>query len=256
VRALNTAAVLATMQQAHDEAKQLVEQSLAIASELGDRPGEAWARLRLAFIGLTSDPPQSTEARRSLAMHQEVGDQLGICRSLLILGIALSQFPDSRTDGHQMLERAAQMGRELEDRYGEGFARTFLGWAALYTGDHELAATHLRYGAATEALGPVRGTAIEALARLALERGDPARSMRLLAASAALRNRAGGRPPEWLKRRAADIRQRGERQLTASDADRAWQEGLAMSTEEAVAYALKDDETVVRAARAQPPQPV
>jgi predicted ATPase/DNA-binding SARP family transcriptional activator len=238
VRALNVAAALTTFRQEHERAGELVAESLDLACALGDQEGEAWARLWMGFIGLTSDPPRSTEARHSLAMHEELGDRLGICHSLLFLGIALSQFPDTRAEGDDMLKRAQRMACELEDDWGESFARTFLGWAALERGHHELAEEHLRCGVRTEALGPVRGRAMDYLAKLALERGDPIRAVRLLATSDALRERSGGRPPKWLLRRSERIRREAQGELTPLDAEQAYAEGLAMTTEQAVAYAL------------------
>jgi hypothetical protein len=92
-----------------------------------------------------------------------------------------------------------------------------------------------------EALGPVRGTAIEALATISLEEGDPARALRLLGASAGLRERGGGRPPAWLRRRAGAVREEAERLLSAEDGQRAWAQGAAMSTEEAIAYAVQSE---------------
>jgi hypothetical protein len=240
VRALNVAAALTTFRQEHERARELVNESLELASTLGDQEGEAWARLWLGFIGLTSDPPRRTEARRSLAMHEQLGDRLGICHSLLFLGNALSQYPDTAAEGEEMLKRAQRMARELEDDWCEAFARTFLGWAALERGDHERAKPHLCFGVRTEALGPVRGRALDYLARLALERGDPVRAIRLLAASDALRERSGGRPPKWLLRRSARIRQEAQQRVTPLDAEQAYDEGWAMTTEQAVAYALED----------------
>jgi hypothetical protein len=239
VRALNVAAALTTFRQEHERAGELVNESRELASAIGDQEGEAWARLWLGFIGLTSDPPRSVEARRSLAMHEELGDRLGICHSLLFLGIALSQFPDTFAEGEEMLKRAQRMARELEDDWGDAFARIFLGWAALERGEHDLAEGHLRFSVRTEALGPVRGRALDYLAKLALERGDPARAMRLLAASDVLRERSGGRPPKWLLRRSERIRRQAEQQLTPVDAEQAYDEGWAMTTEQAVTYALE-----------------
>ena len=241
VRALNTAVALAALQSAHDRAHRLVDESLAIASALGDRAGEARARLWQGFIELTEDPPGNSQSKQSLAMHEALGDKLGICHSLVFLGIAMTQLPDSKKQGYQALQRAVHIARELEDDWGEAFAHIFLGWSELEAGNRELATTHLRAAVRTEALGPIRGTALDAFAKLAVEH-DPRRAIRLLAASAALRERDGGRPPAWIRRSAAATRTRGEQQLDPLDARRAWDDGSAMTTEQTVAYALEDHE--------------
>ena len=238
VRALNTAVALTALQSAHERAHRLVDESLAIASALDDRAGEARARLWQGFIELTGDPPGHSQSKQSLAMHEALGDRLGICRSLVFLGIAMTQLPDSKKQGYQALQRAVHMARELEDDWGEAFARIFLGSSELEAGNRELATTHLRAALLTEALGPIRGTALDAFAKLAVEQ-DPRRAIRLLAASAALRERDGGRPPAWIRRSAAATRARAGQQLDPLDAHRAWEEGSAMTTEETVAYALE-----------------
>ncbi len=238
VRALNTATVLSILRSAHDQAHRLVDESLAIASALGDQAGEARARLWLGFLELTGDPPATRQSEQSLSMHEALVDKPGICRSLVFLGIAMSELPGSEKQGYAALQRAVHMARELDDGWGEGFARIFLGLAELEAGNRQLAASHLRGALLTEALGPIRGTALDGLARLAVDE-DPRRAMRLLAASAALRERDGGRPPAWLRRKAAATRAQAEPLLDPLEAERAWNEGIGMSTEETIAYALE-----------------
>jgi predicted ATPase/DNA-binding SARP family transcriptional activator len=241
VRALNAAAVLTVLQSAHDQTRRLLNESLAVASSLGDRPGEARARLWLGFLELTGDPPGTRQSEQSLAIHEALADRLGVCRSLVFMGIAMSQLPDSQEQGYDALQRAVQMARGLEERWGEAFARIFLGLAELEAGNRELAAGHLRSALVTDALGPIRGTALDGFAELAVLQ-DPRRAIRLLAASAALRERDGGRPPAWLRRKAAATRARAEQRLDPLDAQQAWDDGSAMTAEETLAYALEEHE--------------
>jgi hypothetical protein len=239
VRALNAAAALACLGQARDEGGRLLEESLALSAQLGDPDGDAGTRLWLAFRELTSDSPPADDARRSLALHEAVGDTVGACRSLLFLGIALSVNPKDREASRDALERAVQLAREVDDGWAEAFARMFLGNAALDAGDRELAISHFRAGLLTEMLGPVRGNALDGFAKLALD-SDPRRTIRLLGASRALRERYGGRPPPWLKRKAQAIQTEAERRLDARAFKQAWEEGLAMSTEQAITYAFEE----------------
>ena len=241
IHALNAATVLTILQSEHEQARRLIDESLAIASALGETAGEARARVWLGFLGLTLDPPETHQSERSLAMNEALGDRLGICRSLLFVGIGMTQFADRKQQGYEALQRVVQMARELGDDWCGAFARIFLGWVELETGQRELAATNLRGALLTEALGPIRGTALDAFATLAAEH-NPRRAIRLVAASAALRERDGGRPPAWLRRKAAAARARGEEQLDPLDAQRAWEEGTRMTTEETIACALRDHE--------------
>ena len=141
-------------------------------------------------------------------------------------------------EAQEALHRALAMAEELDDGWAEAFAHLFLGWAELALDNHGLAAGHLALAVRTEALGPVRGTAIEALARLSLET-DPRRGARLVGACAAVRENGGGVPPPWLKRRGQAVRAEAETVLGAAETQRAWDEGRRMSTEQAIAYALE-----------------
>ena len=107
-------------------------------------------------------------------------------------------------------------------------------------GNHALAAAHLASVVRTPALGPVRGTAIEALARLSLEH-DPRRAARLVGACASVRESGGGVPPPWLKRRGEAVRAKAEQILGPAAAQQAWEDGRRMNTEQAIVYALEQD---------------
>jgi predicted ATPase/DNA-binding SARP family transcriptional activator len=237
VRALNTAVGLAQLQQAAEIADRLLDESLELATHLGDTHGEAWAWLWRGFFELNLDPPRSDAARRSLELQQQIDDRVGLCHSLVFLGVVLAQQPDTMREGQEALRRAVAMAEELNDPWGEGFAHVFLGSAEVFAGNHELAVTHLDRAVRSKALGPIRGTAVEALARLALEQ-DPHRAVRLVGACAAIREAGGGRPPAWLKRRGQTVRTQAERILGPDEAQRIWEEGRGMSTEQAIAYAL------------------
>jgi len=132
------------------------------------------------------------------------------------------------------------MAKELKDTWGEGFAHVFLGWAEVFFGDAELAVTHLDRAVRSKALGPIRGTAVEALATLVVEQ-DPERAVRLVGACAAIREAGGGVPPSWLKRRGQAVRAEAERILGPKEVQRIWEEGRRMSTGQAIAYALDHD---------------
>jgi hypothetical protein len=125
----------------------------------------------------------------------------------------------------------------LDDGWGVGFGTLFLGLADIDAGEPAAALAHLTAALLNPAIGPIRAGGMEGLAELAAE-SNPPRALRLLGAAAALRQRHAGRPPPFVKRRAAAIRARAEERVTGPAAERAWGEGFAMSTEEAIAYAL------------------
>ncbi|MBV9310347.1 MAG: hypothetical protein JOZ73_05920 [Solirubrobacterales bacterium] len=240
VRALNTAAGLAQLQQEGETAGRLLDESLDLATQLGDRQGEAWAWLWRGWVELNLDPPRLDALRRSLELHEQLGDRLGICHSLVFMGAVLVQQARTMREGQDALRRAVAMAEELKDPWGAGFARAFLGWAEIILGNRELALTQLDRAVRSQALGPIRGTALEALARLALAH-DPRRAVRLVGACAAVRDAGGGRPPIWLKRRGQAVRAEAEQILGVDEAQRIWEEGRRMSTDQAIAYALDPD---------------
>ena len=239
IRALNIAAGLAILQQDQEIGQRLIDESRALAKELNDRSGEAWAWVWLGFLELCDDPPRSGAAQRSFEMHEQVGDRVGICRSLGFLGAILAQDPPSLREGQAALRRALTIAEELDDAWGKGFTRALLGWTENDLGNHELAAAHFRDAVRFAAIGPIRGTAIEGLARVWLER-DPRRAARLVGACASVRESGGGVPPGWLKRRGQAVLNEAERVLGPAAARQAWEEGRRMSTAQAVAYASKE----------------
>lgn len=92
-----------------------------------------------------------------------------------------------------------------------------LGWTEIDLGDHEPAGAYFAGAVQIAAIGPIRGTAIDGLARLALDR-DPGRAARLLGASVSVRESGGGVPPRWLKRRAEAVRVEADRVLGPAEA--------------------------------------
>jgi predicted ATPase len=242
-RALHAAGWLASFQQEHAQARRLVQDSLALATSLNDPAAEAWAEVTLGQIEFTADNP--VEARhhleRSLTIHRSLGDSLGVSRSLVLLAAAMLHIPASRQQGRRELELARQTAHELEDSWGEGFALVFLGLADVDADDRELAVTRLHGALLIEAIGPIRGGALDGLAQLACEH-EPLRAIRLLGAATGLRERHAGRPPPFLRRRAEAIRARAEQRTDPRAAEQAWNEGREMTTEEALAYGLGDDQ--------------
>lgn len=241
-RALQAAVSLASLQQDHAEARMLAEEQLALSASLDDTAGEAWARQSLGFIEWEAGDHQAAtrHLRRSLAMHQARGDRLGACRSLIFLATAMTYLPADKQRGRIELERGLHGARELGDAWGQGWAQVFLGFADADAGDRELAATRFRGALTAEALGPIRAAGLDGLAALAVT-DDPPRAIRLFGAATAHRRRHGGSPVPHFQRRTEAARAQAEQRIDPLTAQEAWNDGLQMTTEEAVAYALQTD---------------
>jgi predicted ATPase/DNA-binding SARP family transcriptional activator len=240
-RALHALASLADLQQDHDAARRSANEAIALASRFGDEAGEAWARVTLGMIEFTAEnyAEASRQLEQALAMHEVLGQRLGVERARIFLGVGMTMDASSRDRGRKQLQDALRLAQELDDRWGEGFSLFFLGLADLDGGDRGLATARFRGALMAEALGPIRAGPLEGLAALACER-DPGRTLRLMGAATSLRERHGGRPPPVIKRRAAAVRARAEQQLDQDMAEQAWNEGLRMTTDEAIGYALED----------------
>jgi hypothetical protein len=121
-RALHTAGLLANIQQAHSETRQLVEESLALLSSLNDELGESWARLTLGLIEFMAENADEAtrHLERSLAMHEALGHRLGVSRSLTFLGATMTLIPSSAVHAREDLKRALQTAHALTDSWAEG----------------------------------------------------------------------------------------------------------------------------------------
>ena len=239
-RALQAVVSLASLQQDHTGARRLAKENLALSSSLSDQAGQAWARQSLGFIEWEAGDHEAAarHLQRSLAMHQARGDRLGACRSLIFLATAMTYLPASKEQGRIELERGLQAAHELGDAWGQGWAQVFLGFADADAGDRPLAATRFRDAITTQALGPIRAAGLDGLAALAAA-ADPPQAIRLLGAATAHRRRHGGRPVPHFQRRTEAVRAQAEQRIDPLTAQQAWKEGLQMTTEEAIAYALQ-----------------
>ena len=91
-------------------------------------------------------------------------------------------------------------------------------------------------------MGELDGTAgcLEGLATVACDRGDFLRSACLLGAAASLRERTGGRGPPRRRRLDEQALSFLQEELGGEAFAAAWQEGRAMHSQPAVAYAVGD----------------
>ena len=236
-RALCTAGVLATGQQSYDDGLADLTESHRLFKEVGDRQGQAWAAQAIGQLELVV--PMNAERargwlREALALHQATDSQFGVGRATGSLGmceLTAGNFPD----GIRQLQRCLEIAESIQDVWGEAFALTFMGWAAMMQDEPELAATHLR--AAVRALGRgfdpmLMATAIEGYSGL-MVRSDARTALHLAAAGTRLRDQIGNqraRPAvELLERvRASAVKALGPRRV-----DEEWRRGLQLSAKEA-----------------------
>lgn len=221
-----------------------LEEALTIWRELGDKHGTARALISLGWAALRPGDYQLAHARleAALVLSREVGDTRSIGFELSGLGeVALRQGDYVRAT--RLVEDSLELRRQLSNKWGVGVSLGTLGWVAMREGDWMRAVARL--GESLEVrreIGDMGGSAwcLERLAEVALARERPEKAVRLFGAAAALRASIGSvidpvDQPEYERRRTSLRAELGAQRSAA-----AWDEGRAMTLEQAVAYALED----------------
>jgi non-specific serine/threonine protein kinase len=180
-----------------------------------------------------------------LSLSRELGGAETIGVQLLSLGYEFLLEGDHER-ATALNEEAAALLRNRGYRTGLEIALVNLGWAALVRGDHNRAAEHLKESVVlSKELGD-RSTAVESLEGLACAvgaRGEAERAARLFGAAQGLYEAEGYyREPRELALREpylADARSRLDGALWGTKLE----EGRAMTLEEAIQYALSEEES-------------
>jgi predicted ATPase/class 3 adenylate cyclase len=220
-----------------------LEEALTIWQELGDKHGIARALISLGWAALRPGDYQLANARleQALAISRELEDTRSIAFELSGLGeVALRQGDYARAT--QLLEESLELRRQLGNKWGVGVSLGTLGWVAIYEGDWKRAIARLGESLdVRQEIGDKGGSAwcLERLAEVAMAQGKPERAVRLLSAASALRISIGSvidpvDQPEYKNRRSALRAELGEEQFAI-----VWDEGRAMTLEQAITYALE-----------------
>jgi len=228
-------------------ARGFYEEALTLARQLGDDAVIANAAYNLAFVAETEDtvgvalasPLGQALLEESLALHRELSDRRGVAKVLWALGAASSRTGDVNAAEERYRDSLAVF-RDLDDRFMTGWALFELGALALKK--MELASA---YSLTTEALAifdavhDVTGIALglDGLALIADAEGNLERGMRLAGAAAALQA-SGGVDLAVVGRRIMGHEDPAARAQSDPQLAAAWAEGQAMTTDQAVAYAL------------------
>jgi predicted ATPase/class 3 adenylate cyclase len=242
-RALLAAGSLAYWQHAGPPMLKAYEEGLTIFRELEDPAGIALATFDIGFVlaldGKILEAAETFGESRSL--FEEVGDTRGVGDSLFALsGMSrkLGDFAAARAHA----EEALRLHKELGDVFGIHGDLYVLARAADAAGDLETArdlfietmdmAWHVGFPTGI-------ALSLDLLANQETTRGRPIRAMRLAGASETIKESVGGEaPPELLD--LPDTRGKARLLIGEEELQAAWDEGRAMSLEEALAYARED----------------
>jgi tetratricopeptide (TPR) repeat protein len=233
----------------HGDDQQLetvAEEGVALSRQAKDRFGEASTLGVLSFAALMLGKFDRAAQilQESLEIFRELGDEWAsahILSHLAVVPLRRSDYP--RAAGYA--EEALSLSRRTGDRFAANISLNLLAQAAWASGEHRQADRYLREALATAHEMRDRIDAaycMQGLAAVAGERGEQQRAARMLGAAEALLE-TSGTPFRVVDDRSLYQRavsgareQLGERAWRA-----AWNEGRAMTFDEAVAYALEEE---------------
>jgi predicted ATPase/class 3 adenylate cyclase len=223
------------------------EESIAVAREWGDK----WT-LALALNNLGVDIYEEGELVRaqslleeSLSLRRDLGEKRGVALTLINLGelaLADGDYERART----LLDESLRLARDLGHVQLVAMALGNLGLAALYERDCEQSARFFAeaLGAFSD-LGDKRDAAesLSGLAAVVAARGDPIQAARLWGSAELLHDQIGLSPGSGARL----VYERflpAARELVADSAwAEAWEEGRAMTFEQAIVQALEASRT-------------
>jgi tetratricopeptide (TPR) repeat protein len=225
-------------------ARRRYEECLEIRQRLGQKRGIAEAKYNLSFAhGIAPKPLQDLDTamqlqEEALALFEDLGDREGVAKTTW----GLSSIAYSREDWDRVAELAstsADTFRELENRFSLGWALHLHGLALSLLGRLDESASSLREAMEIFLEADDRSALALLLADLAIlagSRGDVQRAIRLAGAADSVEKEVG----TGLLVSDAGVAQRLHELpglLPSAEADGLFQEGQAMSMDEALAYA-------------------
>jgi tetratricopeptide (TPR) repeat protein len=243
VRGLTALGGVAYWQQDVPTFRAAYEEALAIATELSDPAEVAEQTYNLSFaLALEGDfEGMIALVHRCRAMFEEQGNRRGVADCLWILGIA-ARLAGDLDESRSLEEESIRIHREIGDRFGGTVALYALGRTAMDQGDLAVAEACFREALANDASVGNRtgmGVILDNLADKARIEGDHLRALKLGGASEAMKDAAGAQaPPAFLD--LPDLREEARKAFGEAAIAAAWNEGRAMSIEQAVAYARQE----------------
>jgi tetratricopeptide (TPR) repeat protein len=240
VTALNLLGEIALQTGRADQAAVRADQALSAARATDDGWGEGYALGTQAAIAARAGELREAEelARASVTVMRRIDQQWGAARALLGLG-DLARFRGHPGQAHDRYTEALPILEEIGARLEIARCLAGLGRVALDLGAagqaHRYLARSIKLSQATGTrVGIARG--LEAFATLAAETGWPELAVQLAAAAAALRESAG-MPP--LPAARTETYLAPARHLSQAAIARLWAQGSALSSEAAVALAIR-----------------
>ena len=222
-------------------ARAAYEEALSIARELGDRAATAEQLYNLSFLDAIETDWDALErhSAESLELFNALGDSRGIARTGRFVGWTLFRRGEYE-QARRRVEETRVVQRELGLQFEANDMLAIQGMATSRLGDYTGARSDfLEALDAFESVGNVASiTAIlDMFAAATAEHGDLVRALRLVGASDALREAAGGGLSPYEVLHMDHPRTTASTTLASDEVERLYAEGRAMSLQQVLAYA-------------------
>ncbi|HUS15293.1 MAG TPA: tetratricopeptide repeat protein, partial [Chloroflexia bacterium] len=224
-------------------AQALCEESLALATRIGDRWAQALAVCHLGYVSAIAAGSRKYFSE-SVRIYRQVGDERAVARGLNGLG-EVARIAGNYEEAAACYEESLSLYQALGLKLETAMLISNLGSLACMRADYAAAAQfygqglqlNLEVGATRYVAGCISG-----LGQVAVAQGDPVRAARLFAAAQVMITALGSRL-DPADRATDDAGQAAARALLDSEAwEQAWSEGEALSADQVIRYALQGTE--------------
>jgi DNA-binding CsgD family transcriptional regulator/tetratricopeptide (TPR) repeat protein len=238
---------VALKREEHGRAQRLYEEGLALSREMSETWWLAYSLSNLALVThYRGNSARATELyEESMDLFREQGSKYNLAACLSDLAMVVYSQGDLR-QAAQLTEEGITLFRELGARREVAPSLCNLGWIALLQDDLGRASELYRESLSLSwdaGLNPVVQKVLEAIACVAGAKGEAERTAQLWGAAQALHQTKGiPRAIDFLD--VADGRISAVRSGMGEEAwEEAWRRGREMTLDEAVSYALEEEET-------------
>jgi predicted ATPase/DNA-binding CsgD family transcriptional regulator len=248
-KALYVEGMMENYQGDHLSAEVLLEESVSLFRELDDKLGTAYALSNAGFAALGQGQPQKaiTLTEEAMDLFLEVDEKWGAAIELGFLAVAWRDQGDHER-AKRLAERGLALSREVGERQAISVALNTLATLAQAERDHERARELFEEGLTVSAeLGNESDVVhcLEGLASIAGAEGSIVRAARLWGAAEALLEEIEVGVHTYVPDRSLHQSQvaAARAQLEEAEWTAAWAEGLAMTSERTLEYALEQEAT-------------
>lgn len=223
------------------------KEGLAIRRELGDKYGIAFALVNLAIDtrSLGDSVSAQTAVQEGMAIFLELGDKRGIAAALRASGGNVGSS-STLPSGRRALEESLSVFQDLGDRRNVAVILLFLGELEAENGQYSAALKHCKESLSNwDDVPHVMSVSrtLRVIASILAAHGEPVQASRLWGAAESLIAERGIRLVDPVHRAAYERSIAAARAALGDDEafDRAWQEGRALTIEQAIELALSSE---------------